>query len=629
MRNLLNTLLVLSIMALFTSCASNSGHKNKPSGKKNVSQSDKKLTTEEIRKMNNQAMDKVSQNLKKLSIAAQASGADAIKFLASDMYLKASAAQIEGDFQTANILFERLVELVPEDDFVKRKFAVSLIRTGELEKSQAYLEQIFTNSKEKDENVGLILAGVYSSIGQTDKAKKTYNKLLTNNPKNEDACIFLSKTYSMEDKYDDAIKVLKRCERKDSDSGVYSFYIGKIYIDKNHLNTAKKYFKKSLKKQPEFSQSVLALGLVLEEQGKNADAIKVYEAHVKKYPSSTMVLTRLVQTLFVTEQYGKVVGYAESLSDHEPDNLNLKVKLGILYTDNKEYHKAIGIFKDLLKHAPDSDKILYYLGAIYQEVKEFENSIDYFNRIPVNSGLYSDSSIQVAHMLSSLAQMNYIENSKFGKKHKEFGKFIKKKLSEIPKLKVEFNVIAAGYYEAVRLNDKAIGALENIKNEDRFTNNHKYYLASIYEKEKAFSKSTDLILDIVEKDPENAHAWNFLGYSYLERGTEMDKAYEYIQKAAKISPNDGYIRDSLGWYYYKTGEYEKALKELHFAVKNVPDDASIQKHLAIIYSDLKKFDQAKKHVTEALRHTKVESERADLFRVLKSIDSKRLPASQK
>jgi len=85
---------------------------------------------------------KVSSRLKELSVAAKASGPDKVKYLASDLYLKASAAQMEGDYQTANLIFTHLADLVPEAEFVMKKYAVSLIRTGDLEKAQEILDKL-------------------------------------------------------------------------------------------------------------------------------------------------------------------------------------------------------------------------------------------------------------------------------------------------------------------------------------------------------------------------------------------------------------------------------------------------------------------------------------------------------
>jgi outer membrane protein assembly factor BamD (BamD/ComL family) len=166
MRALVSTCF-LSLLITLVGCASNPGNK-----KAEVADS-KHLTPEQIQELNQQTMQKVSDRLKELSIAAKASGEDKVTYLASDMYLKASAALMEGDYHTANLIFERLVELVPKDTFVKRKYAVSLIRTGELDKSKVLLTELFEGSKFKDAKVGLILAGVIAAWEiQTQRRKR-------------------------------------------------------------------------------------------------------------------------------------------------------------------------------------------------------------------------------------------------------------------------------------------------------------------------------------------------------------------------------------------------------------------------------------------------------------------------
>ena len=204
-----------------------------------------------------------------------------------------------------------------------------------------------------------------------------------------------------------------------------------------------------------------------------------------------------------------------------------------------------------------------------------------------------------------------------------------KKIEDVSELRVEFSVIKSGFYEGVNQFKKAMETMMVVQDEKTFSTQHKYYLANLYEKEKKFDESTSLIMGIIEKEPKNAHAWNFLGYSMLVRGDQMDKAFEYIQTALKISPNDGYIRDSLGWYYYKKGDVKKAQTEFEFALSKVPDDVEILKHLAILHSELKDFRKAKSYLEIALKHVRLNSERQEIIVSLEKLDGDRVPASGK
>jgi tetratricopeptide (TPR) repeat protein len=621
---MLSKLLInITVLTMLISCASTKSAKDQSY----MTADPDKLTQKEVQDLNKKALEQVSNQLAELVEIAKKSSPEKQRFLANDMYLKASAAMMEGDYFTANIILEQLIKLDKDDAFLKRKYAISLIRTGDLEKSKIVLEKLFQDSKKKDEDIGLVLAGVYSSLGKAKEAIVVYKGILKRSPKSEEACLFLGKLYSIENKFNTAVKTLKRCEKRHKNNGVFSYNIGKFYIDKENLAKAERYFAKALKIQPDYAQAAMALGIVLEEKGKYKTAIKVYKKFLQKHPNNILILNRIVQSMFVTEQNKEVIPFALRLSDLESDNLNLKVKLGILYTENKDYEKALSIFRDILVQAPQSDKILYYIGAIYQEMNEYEKSVEYFAKVPDSSALYPDSSIQIANMLSSLAKNEYFASGKMTERHMDFVRYTRDKLYDLPTLKVEISVILANYYETVSLKEEALEALEEVADEQSFSDSHKYYLAALYELNGEFSQAVNLMTELVERDPKNAHAWNFIGYSMLERGEDLDKAYEYISKAVELSPEDGYILDSLGWYYYKKGKTNLALKKLLSAHKLVPEETSIHRHIAEVYLGMRKLDRAKKYLQTAMEHTKSNEDKQKLRQAIEELNQGRVPAS--
>ena len=583
------------------------------------------LNPEQMERLNKEALVIASQRLEQMVVQAK-NNPQALNYLSSDLFLKANMSLLEGDFATASVLFKYVADLAPEDGFVQKKYAISLIRVGNLEESQIVLEKLYKTAKE--EKVGMILAGVYTGLDNEEKAGILYKELLAKNPENEDACIFLSKAHALAKKMPLAFEQLNKCAKNNPKSGIYDYYMGKMSVDQSKMDQAVSYFKKSHQKQPDLTQSVSALGYIYEDREQFAAAISLYEKHLVQNPTDAQILNRMVQVLFAKEKYQEVIPYAEMLSDLEPENLNLKVKLGVLYTDAKKYPEAISVFKDLLAAAPESDKILYYLGAIHQEMKDFQESIEYFNQIPSSSGLYTDSSVQMANMLSALAQVEFYAQEE-SKVQKQFLGLINKKIEEHKDLRVEFSVVKAGFYESTSQYKKAMEVMMVIQDEKSFSTQHKYYLANLYEKEKKFEESTNLIMGILEKEPKNAHAWNFLGYSMLVRGNEMERAFEFIQTALKISPDDGYIRDSLGWYYFKKGDIKKAQAELEFALTKVPDDIEILKHLGIVHAELKDFKKAKTYFETALKHVRLTPDRQEIMASLEELETDRVPASGK
>lgn len=605
MRKLFNVTTLLFSAVIFVSCASHQ-KVNAPENKNS-----KMVETDWEERVNE----------------AHRQGPEAENYLATELFLKGNSALLEGDYVTGAKIFGHLTQLTDEV-FVHKKYAVALIRLGQLDESRLVLEKLWSR-KVSDETVGLILGGVYGALEKTALSRATYQEVLAKNPNQEDACLFLGKILIEEKKWTQADSWMRKCQAKHPKEGSFTYYLGKMYIEKGDFKLALKAFEESHKREPTSTQAAAAIGVVLEQQEQSEKAVVFYKKHLEGKPQDEVILGRLVQALFVMERFQEVIPFAERLVDLDPDNLNMRVKLGILYTDSKEFEKAISVFRELLTLAPQSDKILYYLGAIHQEQNRIEQAIDYFAQIPVSSGLYQDSSFQMASMMSTLAQTEYNNTSAEGPIGKRFLEVVEVKLSELPELKVELSVLKANYLEAVEKDDAAINELVKIKDEKNFGLQHQYYLASLFEKTKKFKESTDIVLTLIKEDPKNAHAWNFLGYSMLERGDSPEEALPYIQKAVKLAPEDGYIRDSLGWYYFKTGQTSQALRELKIAFSKAPDDIVIAKHLALIHQHMKNYTEARTIFQTALKNARLVSEKREVTSLIKVLESTvRIPASE-
>lgn len=584
------------------------------------------LTEEQNARLNKEALELASKRLDMLVEESKKQGPASVQYLSTGLFLKGNSSLMEGDYVTGAVLFKHLTTMT-EDPFVHKKYAVALIRIGEMEEAQKVLQRLYQDGKGQDEGVALILAGVYAGLEKPIEARKVYRQILVKNPKQEEACLFLGKSLAIEQKWKEAEVQLKVCQRHHENNGIFSYYLGKMFVDRGDLKSAVIAFEEAHKRDPSSTQAAAALGLIYEQWEKSDKAIAVYQRHLAKRPHDPAILSRLVQALFLKEKFAEVIPYAERLVDLDPEDLNMRVKLGILYTDAKDYDKAISVFRELLEQAPQSDKILYYLGAIHQELEKFESAIDFFARIPTSSGLYQDSSFQMANMLGALAQMEHAQTGRDGVVAARFLKLVETKVKEIPDLKVELRVLEAGFFEASERDDLAAKSLQLVEKEKNFGLQHQYYLAGLLEKIKNYEASTAIIMAILDKDPKNAHAWNFMGYSLLERGHAPSEALPYIQKALAISPDDGYIRDSLGWYYFKTGRVKEALAELTYAFKKVPDDVVIAKHLALIHKDMKNYSKARSYLQHALKHARMNSEKKEIKTVLDVLDGERIPAS--
>jgi tetratricopeptide (TPR) repeat protein len=91
--------------------------------------------------------------------------------------------------------------------------------------------------------------------------------------------------------------------------------------------------------------------------------------------------------------------------------------------------------------------------------------------------------------------------------------------------------------------------------------------------------------------PEQPLVLNFLGYSKLERGEDLDAAEAMIRKASALAPDDASITDSLGWALYKRGRYADAIEALQRAAAKDPAQPEIHEHLGdALYASGRRYE---------------------------------------
>ena len=127
-----------------------------------------------------------------------------------------------------------------------------------------------------------------------------------------------------------------------------------------------------------------------------------------------------------------------------------------------------------------------------------------------------------------------------------------------------------------------------------------------------------LLRELIQRQPDDPHAYNALGYALADRGERLPEAKALIQEALRRAPDDAYIIDSLGWVEFRLGNLSEARRLLADALQRRPD-AEIAAHLGEVLwvlgeSDLARavwrqgleLDRRNRTLTETLRRLGVE-----------------------
>ncbi|PIU56284.1 MAG: hypothetical protein COS89_06165, partial [Deltaproteobacteria bacterium CG07_land_8_20_14_0_80_38_7] len=167
-------------------------------------------------------------------------------------------------------------------------------------------------------------------------------------------------------------------------------------------------------------------------------------------------------------------------------------------------------------------------------------------------------------------------------------------------------------------NIEAIEILKKGKRVLRKNENIVFLLGILYEKTKDRENAFSAMQAVLEINPSNPSALNYVGYSLLEKNKDFEKAKQMIQQASQLRPNDGYITDSLGWVFFKEGNNEEALKYLFKANLLSPNEPTILEHIGDVYFKINQQDKALEYYQKAIdsfQNKDINTTEADISRI--------------
>ncbi|CUW37795.1 conserved protein of unknown function; TPR repeat domain [Magnetospirillum sp. XM-1] len=147
-----------------------------------------------------------------------------------------------------------------------------------------------------------------------------------------------------------------------------------------------------------------------------------------------------------------------------------------------------------------------------------------------------------------------------------------------------------------------------------------------YERAKQWSKAEPDMLEALRLNPDQPDVLNYLGYTWVDQGINVEKGRKLIERAVELRPNDGAIVDSLGWALYRMGEFQAAVKHLERASELKPEDPTINEHLGDAFWQVGRDTEARFQWQRAMG---LDPEPEQIEPLKAKISTGRLPATPK
>jgi len=364
-----------------------------------------------------------------------------------------------------------------------------------------------------------------------------------------------------------AIETLDKLSGPDWYGIFKDLHAGFIFDLGNNKKEAGKRYASAYKADPTALRTVESYGRYLSRTASKDDALKVYQDFVKELPNHPLINDE-IKAISNGDKLPSIVESAQAGAAEALYGLGASIgrrggeDLALIYLQLALYLE------------PTHAMALLSLGDLYEELKKPDLAIKAYERLPANSPLARNAEIQRAVDLDTLDRTD------------EAKKLLQVVIADHPKdteAIVELGNIQRGrkdYADCANTYGKAIGTVANPQK----SNWVMFYFRGIcYERSHQWPAAEADMKKALELYPDQPLVLNYLGYSWVDQGVHLDDGMDMIRKAVEQRPDDGYIVDSLGWAYFRIGNYDEAVKNLERAVELKPEDPTINDHLGDAY----------------------------------------------
>jgi tetratricopeptide (TPR) repeat protein len=482
-------------------------------------------------------------------------------------YLAGGHAQNKRDLSAAVTFLGAALKRAPlSPDILHRIFAL-LIAEGRIEEAKEIAQKLI-KLKPKTSLAHLTLAINEIKLGNYKLANNQLNKISSEGLIGIVSPLIQAWSLVGQKKISEALKILKRPPKQKTMQIMYSTHSALISEFLGRSEEAKKNYIKIQSSQNQLSlRTVQLLGALYERTGEKIKARKLYEDYLLDYPDSQLLDLHLERLKSGDGAIPNSITVADGAAE-----VLFGISSLLRLQGDQETPLMLGRLAIYLK--PNFPIMQILLGDILESANSFEVALDIYQSIPVESSFSWSARLRVASILNRIKRteeaIEHLIN--MGKdRPKEPGPLIN--LGDILRGHERF-------LEAVKAYDKALERIKSLKSRHWTL---LYARGISLERSNQWQRAEVDLLSALKLRPEQPYVLNYLGYSWIDKGLNLDRAQTMIVKAASLRPNDGFVIDSLGWGYYKLGKYEKAVLELERAIELRPQDPVINDHLGDAY----------------------------------------------
>jgi tetratricopeptide (TPR) repeat protein len=484
----------------------------------------------------------------------------------SGSYLAARHAGGQGDVAAAASYYRAALRGDPRNNELLGRTFLAVLANGEVEEGVKLAERVL--QVDKNESIARLILGVRAvKQKQYPVARRELAQSIRGPITDLVATLLSAWTMANPAEAKRAIDSIDKLAGADWYAIFKELHAALILDVAGQKKDAAKHFGRRYKLDPTALRVVQAYGSFLARQGNTAEALKVFATFDEALPRHPLIVEAVndlkagkkLPLMVDTPQAGAaevLYGLGAALGRHGGEDL------GLIYLQFSLYL------------APSHPLALLSLGDLYEAMKKPELANKAYERVLLNSPLHRYAQIQIALNLDSLDRTDEAKAS--------LEKVIAANPSDLEAIMALGNVLR-GCKQFADCADVYSKGIDTIGKHEKSNWMIYYFRGICFERAKQWPKAEADLKMALALFPDQPHVLNYLGYSWIDQGVNLDEGMRMIKRAVEQRADDGYIVDSLGWAYYRLGNMEEAVKQLERAIELKPEDPTINDHLGDAY----------------------------------------------
>ena len=505
--------------------------------------------------------------------------------------------------------------------------------------------QKVTEQDPKDLESWLMLGRLERVSRDSVAAEKAFKKALDLDASNEEALTGLAMVYSELGDTKNAIEMLRLVTSKNPNPRTLSA-LASFYERTRDFASATEAWRQALQMDPENSRIKRALAEDVLRTGRLDDALKLYGEIVAADPRDAQIQLRLSEIYRQKGDFAKARTAFNKAHEIDPDSLEVRYEeVNLLEAEGKN-DDAIATLRKMLsetvkKSYSESEKgsrilLLEELGRLYRDAGKYTEAVDTFRQIAqIDPDAAPRASVQVIDTWRIAKDLNKAqeEAAAAGKKFPK-DRMVKlarasllSDLGKTDEAAAELRTLLDGerdretqlaiaqiYEKGKRFAEmgQALDAAEKLSESKQDKQTVLFMRGAMLERTKQYEAAETEFRKVLEMDPDNAGALNYLGYMLADRNVRLDEAQKLVSKAVELEPQNGAYLDSLGWVLFRLNKLPEAEENLRRALEFMSRDATVHDHLGDVYFREGKIREAIAQWQSSLKEYEANNSQSDV-----------------